>query len=109
MIVLNFNGQFSDTVQVGRYPDGASPYGVLDMDGNAWEWVADCYAKDYYAVSSDENPTGPAQTGCPEGDCRVLRGGAWDSRAELATTTVRLFYGPHDSRDAFTIRCAQAP
>ncbi|HLG06161.1 MAG TPA: SUMF1/EgtB/PvdO family nonheme iron enzyme [Gemmatimonadales bacterium] len=26
---------------VERYPEGASPYGVLDLVGNAWEWVAD--------------------------------------------------------------------
>ncbi len=29
---------------VGRYPDGASPYGALDMTGNAWEWVSDTYS-----------------------------------------------------------------
>jgi len=33
-------------VDVGSYPQGASPYGVLDMAGNVWEWVADKYDRD---------------------------------------------------------------
>jgi eukaryotic-like serine/threonine-protein kinase len=108
--LLNFRPSgFGDTVAVGQYPGNASPYGALDMAGNAWEWVADWYDAGYYARSPAQNPTGPAQTGCPEGDCKVLRGGSWNSTAEEATTTVRLFYGPNDSRDAFTIRCAQSP
>ena len=105
---LNFGASsLGDTVAVGQYSANASPYGALDMAGNAWEWVADWYDAGYYAVSPPDNPTGPAKTGCPQGDCKVLRGGAWDSSAQEVTVAARLFYGPNDLRDAFTIRCAQ--
>ncbi len=105
---LNFGPSgLGDTVAVGHYPSNASPYGALDMAGNAWEWVADWYDPGYYAVSPAQDPPGPAKTGCPQGDCKVLRGGSWDSRDDQVTTTARLFFGPNDSRDAFTIRCAQ--
>ena len=61
-----------DTSEVGSYPSGASPYGVLDMAGNVWEWVADWYDSRYYDVSPYSNPTGPAS-----GSYRMLRGGGW--------------------------------
>lgn len=49
----------SDTSVVGSYPAGASPYGLLDMAGNAAEFVQDWFLEDYYASAPTENPQGP--------------------------------------------------
>lgn len=57
---------------VGNYPQGASPYGALDMAGNVSEWVADWYDTSYYSRSPRENPQGP-----DSGSQRVQRGGFW--------------------------------
>ena len=43
---------------VGSHPDGASPYGVLDLCGNASEWVADWYDPTAYTQLPVENPIG---------------------------------------------------
>ena len=64
-----------DTSKVGSYPAGASPYGVMDMAGNVWEWVNDWYDPGYYKGSPASNPPGPAT-----GDYRIVRGGSWLTR-----------------------------
>lgn len=77
------NGQ-GNVLPVGSFPDGASPYGLLDMCGNAAEWVADYYQASYYHDAPDRNPTGPTQV-----TDHVLRGGSFDSTYEQTTTYFR--------------------
>ncbi len=68
----------------GSLQDGASPYGVHDMSGNAREWVQDWYAKDYYQIADTRNPKGP-ETGL----LKVIRGGSWHSSASDIRTGAR--------------------
>ncbi|NIM16214.1 MAG: SUMF1/EgtB/PvdO family nonheme iron enzyme, partial [Candidatus Aminicenantes bacterium] len=50
---------FGKTSPVGSYPQGESPYGILDMAGNVCEWCSDWYGRNYYKNSPRENPQGP--------------------------------------------------
>ena len=55
---------------VRSYPP--NPFGLFDMCGNVWQWVADWYDQAYYGASPDRNPRGPAS-----GRFRLVRGGGW--------------------------------
>lgn len=60
------------TTACRAYPPNA--YGLFDMAGNVWEWVLDWYDAGYYAISPEDNPSGPA-----DGRFRIVRGGGWPS------------------------------
>ncbi len=89
-------------VPVGSLPGGASPYGVLEMAGNMWEWVADWYGVDYYAAASTLNPVGPV-----EGEYRVLRGGSFAQDRVHARAANRRHNAPGNSQHDYGFRCAQ--
>ena len=94
------NYQSEGTAPVGSYPEGASPYGALDLAGNVKEWVADWYQDDYYSESPEMNPEGPA-----DGVRKVLRGGSWNSNEFTIRSSYRSFQLENDSSDQTGFRC----
>ena len=92
-----------DTVQVGQYPEGASPYGLMDMTGNVLEWVNDWYEAGIYKKMPENNPTGPGG-----GTLRVTRGGSWSSDAIVARLSNRSPLSRMISSNTVGFRCANS-
>jgi len=82
------------TTAVGLYPQGASPYGLLDMSGNLWEWC----------LNPADNPAGMDESGSP---LRALRGGSWINLPRLARASYRNRSGPvnRDGGQGFRVFC----
>ena len=98
----NSQGKLGRSVAVGSYPTGASPYGVHDMAGNVWEWVADWYDANYYKRSPERNPMGPES-----GSSRGLRGGSWRNDPFFLRTADRFNRTPDDRNYNVGFRCAR--
>ena len=77
----------NQTSPVGSFPDGAGPFGHLDLAGNVYEWCSDWFVP--YGPGPDADPTGPAS-----GEQRVVRGGAWNCGDTYCETTDRFGYAP---------------
>ena len=78
-----------DTAPVGIYPEGASPYGVMDMAGNVWEWTESLY--------EESQPY------------RVVRGGSWLNPPGNAQCVVRFGNLPADRLFDLGVRLAKTP
>ncbi len=62
----------------------ANAYGLYNMCDNVHEWCSDWYAPEYYAVSPERNPRGPAT-----GDRRASRGGSWRHHVKMSRCAAR--------------------
>ncbi len=87
---------------VNAFRDGRSFYGLQNMAGNVWEFVADRYAA-YDAQANAVEPTGPAS-----GSERTIRGGSWRSPPHTLRVTARARIPEPERRADVGFRCAYA-
>jgi formylglycine-generating enzyme required for sulfatase activity len=80
------------TSPIGMYPHGESPYHVLEMVGNVWEWCADWWQADIYQSRAGQEVKDPC--GPETGSVRVLRGGSWNFARNDARCAYRSRGGP---------------
>ncbi len=100
---LAYVGGFrGEAVPVGQFPAGASPYGVLDMSGQLWEWTRSVHESyPYNPKDGREELSG--------GGSRVARGGNASSDMEGLTATAREIVTPWRAESGhayFGFRCA---
>ncbi|SFM54377.1 formylglycine-generating enzyme family protein [Halopseudomonas yangmingensis] len=101
----HFNCPVSDfrnqTLPVGSFD--ANAFGVHDMHGNVWEWVADCARSDYKQAPANAAPL-------LEGYCerRMIRGGSWGLDGWASRSTYRYSFFPRTRENNGGFRLARS-
>jgi eukaryotic-like serine/threonine-protein kinase len=90
----------SDTIEVGRYEKGKSPYGLYDVTGNVWEWTSN-----WYEVYPGGDPGASPNFGQKY---RVLRGGSWEDINNIPSVSYRFLESPNSSYYFSGFRCARS-
>jgi formylglycine-generating enzyme len=96
-----YDDGFSKTAPVGSYVENG--YGLYDMAGNVWEWVADWYDPKFYKKADRYHPRGPVT-----GINRALRGGSWSDRPDYMRVAKRGAHFPSKRYDDYGFRCAKS-
>lgn len=86
---------------VGRAEKNA--FGLFDVGANVHEWCADWFQADYYSVSPDRNPKGPA-----EGTRRSSRGGSWRHQTKVSRCSARSSIPPEFQYADYGFRVAKS-
>lgn len=81
-----------------------NPWGLYDMHGYLWEFVADAWHPDYADAPSD----GRAWDGEESDVLRVMRGGSWRDPHPLLTSSTRRPIPDHARSDAIGFRCVRS-
>lgn len=103
LAVMELDDGYGDTAPVGSYENGVSPYGVYDLAGNVWEYVADLYSETYTATPPYLNPLGSTT-----GQDIIARGGSWgQDPARLRTSARFIFPSAIFMRGGVGFRCAK--
>ena len=77
-------------------------YGLFDIGANVHEWCSDWFAADYYRVSPERNPQGPA-----EGKRRASRGGSWRHQTKVSRCAARSSIPPEFQYADYGFRVAR--
>ncbi len=80
----------------------ANPWGLYDMHGYNWEWVADSWQADYQGAPSDGSPR--SIVGAKD---RVIRGGSWNDTADAARSSARHHVPAETQNDKIGFRCVK--